>query len=64
MLTDCSILFSAKINHKSFVEELENSSSVLLTWLQNNYMNVHTDKSYLLLSDSNNLTANIDGNVL
>ena len=64
MLTDCLILFSAKINHKSFVEELENSSSVLLTWLQNNYMNVHTDNSYLLLSDSNNLTANIDGNVL
>ena len=60
---DGSIPFSTKINHKSVVEELEISSSVLLTWLQNNYINVNTDKSYLLLSDSYKLTANIDGNV-
>ena len=54
--------FSAKLNHKSVVEELEISSSVLFTWLCNNYMKANTEKSHLLLSGSNTLTENIDGN--
>ena len=61
---DHSTLFSAKLNHESVVEELEISSSVLFTWLQNNYMKTNTEKSHLLLSGSNKLTANIHGNVI
>ena len=59
---DDSTPFNAKLNHKSVVEELEISSSVLFTWLCNNYMKANTEKSHLLLSGSNTLTENIDGN--
>ena len=58
---DDSTPFGAKLNHKSVVEELVISSSVLFTWLRNNYMKASTEKSRL--SGSNRLTANIDGNV-
>ena len=61
---DDSTSFSIKLNHKSVTEELEISSSVLFTWLWNNYMKASTDKSHLLLSASNTLTANIDGKVI
>ena len=61
---DDSTPFSAKLNHKSVVVELEISSSVLFRWLRNNYMKANTEKSQLLLSGSNRLTANIDGNVI
>ena len=60
---DDSTPFSAKLNHKSVVEELEISSSVLFTWLRNNYMKANTKKSHLLVSGSNKTTANIDRNV-
>ena len=56
--------YSAKLDGRSFVEELEISSSILYTWLKNNYMKVNTDKSHLHLSDKNKLAANIDGNVI
>ena len=61
---DVSTLFSAKLNIKSVVEELGISSSVLFTWLWNNYLKTNTEKSHLLLSGSNRLKANIDGNVI
>ena len=61
---DDSTPFSAKPDHKSVVQELEVSSSILFEWLQNNYMKANTDKSHLLLSGNSNLTANIDGNVI
>ena len=60
---DDSTPFGAKLNHKSVVEELEISSSVLFTWLRNNFMKANTGKRHLLLSGRNKLTANIDGNV-
>ena len=60
---DDSTPFSAKMNHELVVEELEVSSSVLFTWLRNNYMKANTDKSHLLLSGNIDLNANIDGNV-
>ena len=41
--TDDSSPFSAKLNHKSVVEELEILSSVLFIWLWNNYMMVNTE---------------------
>ena len=61
---DDSTPFSAKINHELVVDELEVSSSVLFTWLRNNYMKANTDKSLLLLSGNIDLNANIDGNVI
>ena len=61
---DDSTPFNAKLNHKSVVEELEISSSVLFTWLRNYYMKVITGKSHFLISGSNKLTVNIDGNVI
>ena len=61
---DDSTTFSAKPDHKSVVQELEVSSSILFTWLQSNYMKANTDKSHLLLSGNSNLTANVDGNVI
>ena len=61
---DDSTPFSTKPDHKSVVQELEVSSSILFTWLRNNYMKANTDKSHLLLSGNSNLTANIDGNVI
>ena len=36
--------FSAKLNHKLVVEELEISSSVLFTHLRNNYMKANTER--------------------
>ena len=36
--------FSAKLNHKLVVEELEISSSVLFTQLRNNYMKANTER--------------------
>ena len=60
---DESTPFSAKPDLKSVVQELEVSSSILFTWLRNNYMKANTDKCHLLLSGNSNLTANIDGNV-
>ena len=56
--------FSAKLNHKSVVDKLAISSSVLFTWLRNNYMKANTEKDHLLLSGSNTLTANIGRNVI
>ena len=56
--------FRAKTNHKSVVQELDVSSSILFTWLRNNYMKTNTDKSQLLLSGNNKVTANIDGNII
>ena len=61
---DHSTPFSAKLNHRSVVEELEISSSVLFTWLRNYYMKVITGKSHFLISGSNKLTVNINGNVI
>ena len=61
---DDSTPFSAKTNHKSVVQELEVSSSVLFTWLRNNYMKANTDKSHLLLSGDNKITSNIDGSII
>ena len=50
--------FTTKLDGRSVVDGLEISSSILFTWLN------HTDKSHLLLSNNNILTANIGGNVM
>ena len=55
---------SAKLDVRLVVDALEVSSSILFTWLKNNYMMANTDKNHLLLSGKNNLTAIIDRNVI
>ena len=55
--------FSAKLSHKSVAEELEISSSVLFTCLRNNHIGANTEKSHLLLSVCNTLTADIDSSI-
>ena len=57
---DDSTPFSAKLDGKSVTEETEISSATLFSWLKNNYMKVNTDKSHLLSSGNNKLSANID----
>ena len=61
---DDSTPFSSKLDVRSVVDELEISSSSVFTWLGNNYMKANTDKSHLPLSGNNNLTANINENVI
>ena len=61
---DESTPFSSELDVRSVVDELEISSSNLFTWLGNNYMKANTCKSHLPLFGNNNLTANIDGNVI
>ena len=61
---DDSTAFSVKLGGRSVVDGLEISSLILFTWLKNNYMKANTDKNHRLLSNKNNLTVNIDGNVL
>ena len=62
---DDSTPFSAKLDDRSVVDELEISSSILFIWLKNNNMKENTDKIHLLLyGNNNNLTANIDGSVI
>ena len=39
--------FSARLDGRSVVDELEISSSVIFTWLKNNCMKANTDKSHL-----------------
>ena len=61
---DDSTAFSVKLGGRSVVDDLEISSSILFTWLKTNYMKANTDKNHCLLSNKNNLTVNIDENVL
>ena len=61
---DDSTPVSAKLDARSVVDELEVSSSIWFTWLKNNYMMANTNKIHLLLFGKNNLTANIDGNIV
>ena len=61
---DDSTPFSAKLDARSVIDELEVSSSILFVWLKNNYMNANTQKSSSVIWQKNNLTVNIDGNVV
>ena len=57
---DDSTPFSAKLDVRSAADELKISLSILFTWPKNNYAKANTDKSHLLLSSNNDLTANTD----
>ena len=49
---------------ESVVNNLEQSSTILFKWLNNNYMKVNTGKSYLLLSGNSRATATIDNSYI
>ena len=49
---------------ESVVNNLEQSSTILFKWLNNNYMKVNTGKSHLLLSGNSRATATIDNSYI
>ena len=49
---------------ESVVNNLEQSSTILFKWLNNNYMKVNTGKSHLLLSGNSRATATIDSSYI
>ena len=59
---DDSTPFSAKLDRRSV--ELEISSSILFTWLKDNYMKANIENSHIPLSGKNNLEPNTDGKVI
>ena len=56
--------FSAKLDGRSVIDELEISSSILFIWIKDNYMKTYTEKRHVPLTGINNLTANTDGKVI
>ena len=57
---DDSTPYSARQNHDLVVEDLQVSSTIFFQWLKENYMNINSDKSHLLLSGNNNFVAKVD----
>ena len=62
--TDGSTPCNADKNIEFVVNNLEQSSSILFKWLNDNYMKVNTDKSHLLVSGNVRATAKIDNNYI
>ena len=61
---DDSTPYNAGENIEFVVNNLEQSSSILFKWLNDNYMKVNTDKSHLLVSGNVRATAKIDNNYI
>ena len=61
---DDSTPYNANKNIELVVNNLEQSSSILFKWLNDNYMKVNTDKSHLLVSGNVRATAKIDNNYI
>ena len=57
---DDSTPYCAGKNAESVANNLEQSSTILFKWLNNNYMKVNTGKSHLLLSGNSRATPTID----
>ena len=51
-------------NAEYVVNNLEQSSTILFEWLNNNYMKINTGKSHLLLSGNSRATATIDNSYI
>ena len=60
---DCTP-YNADENIGFVVNNLEQLSSILFKWLNDNYMKVNTDKSHLLVSRNVRATAKIDNNYI
>ena len=61
---DDSIPYRAGKSAESVVNNLEQSSTILFKWLNNNYMKVNTGKSHLLLSGNFRATVTIDNSYI
>ena len=61
---DDSTPYCAGKSAESVVNNLEQLSTILFKWLNNNYMKVNTGKSHLLLSGNSRTTATIDNNYI
>ena len=61
---DDSTPYCASKSAESVVNNLEQSSTILFKWLNNNYMKVNTGKSHLLLSGNSRATATIDNSYI
>ena len=61
---DDSTPYCAGKSAESVVNNLEQSSTILFKWLNNNYMKVNTGKSHLLLSGNSRATATIDNSYI
>ena len=61
---DDSTPYNADKNIEFVVNNLEQSSSILFKWLNNNYMKVNTDKSHPLVFGNVRATAKIDSNYI
>ena len=61
---DNSTPYCAGKSAESVVNNLEQSSTILFIWLNNNYMKVNTGKSHLLLSGNSRATATIDNSYI
>ena len=61
---DDSTPYCAGKSAESVVNNLEQSSTILFKWLNNNYTNVNTGKSHLLLSGNSRATATIDSSYI
>ena len=58
------LLFNIFICDVLLYNNLEQSSTILFKWLNNNYMKVNTGKSHLLLSGNSRATATIDNSYI
>ena len=61
---DDSSPYCARKSAEFVFNNLEQSSTILLEWLNNNYMKVSTGKSHLLLSGNSRATATIDNSYI
>ena len=59
--TNNTTLYNANLTQELVINDLEETSSILFKWFNNNYMKENSDKSHLLMSE-NKVTANIDNN--
>ena len=59
---DDSIPYHTDKNIGFLINNLENWSSILFKWLNDNYMKINTDKSHLLVSEYVRAMAKIDSN--
>ena len=62
--TDDSTPYCAGKSAESVVSNLEQSSTILFKWLNNNYMKVNTGKSHLLLPRNSRATGMIDNSYI
>ena len=54
--------FNVRLTWKLVINKLEESSSILFKWFNNNYMIVNGDISHLLVSECKKAIVNIDNN--